>query len=60
LIAEDAGEPGRFVETFFVETWAEHLRQHRRVTEHDRATEERVLSFQLPSVPIVVEHLIAR
>jgi hypothetical protein len=60
LIAEDAGEPGRFVETFFVETWAEHLRQHHRVTERDRATEERVLGFQLPSEPIVIEHLIAR
>jgi quinol monooxygenase YgiN len=60
LIAEDAGDPGRFVETFFVETWAEHLRQHHRVTEHDRATEERVLGFQVPSVPIVIEHLIAR
>ena len=50
----------RFVETFFVETWAEHLRQHHRVTEQDRATEERVLRFQQPSEPIVVEHLIAR
>jgi hypothetical protein len=60
LIAEDVGDPGRFVETFLVETWAEHLRQHHRVTERDRATEERVLRFQQPSVPIVVEHLIAR
>ena len=30
---------GRFVETFLVESWTEHLRQHRRVTHADRALE---------------------
>ena len=34
-VFEDAAEPGRFVETFLVESWLEHLRQHERVTEAD-------------------------
>ena len=33
---EDAATPGRFIETFVVESWAEHLRQHERVTISDR------------------------
>jgi Transmembrane secretion effector len=28
----DSAVPSRFVETFVVELWAEHLRQHERVT----------------------------
>jgi MFS family permease/quinol monooxygenase YgiN len=32
----DPAEPNRFVESFLVETWAEHLRQHVRATESDR------------------------
>jgi quinol monooxygenase YgiN len=60
LLSEDAASPGRFVESFLVETWAEHLRQHLRGTESDRATEERVLGFQLDGVPVEPEHLVAR
>ena len=60
LLAEDVGEPGRFVESFTVESWAEHLRQHRRSTEADRVIEDRVLDFQVPDEPVGVEHLIVR
>jgi len=60
LLAEDAGEPGAFVESFTVESWAEHLRQHGRATEADRTIEDRVLSFQLPGVPIEYQHLVVR
>ena len=41
-VFEDAAEPDRFVETFFVESWLEHLRQHERVTNADRILQERV------------------
>jgi len=44
-VFEDAAKRGRFVETFLVESWLEHLRQHERVTEADRANEERVHSL---------------
>ena len=60
LLAEDVGEPGRFVESFVVESWAEHQRQHLRSTEADRAIEDRVLDLQLPDEPVGVEHLIVR
>src|SRR5439155_19169926 len=44
----DPAEPGRFVESFLVETWAEHLRQHVRATEADREIESRALGFPYP------------
>jgi len=42
---EDAAAPGHYIETFVVESWAEHLRQHERVTISDREIEERALAF---------------
>jgi MFS family permease len=41
-IFEDTAAPGRLVETFLVESWIEHLRQHERVTKADRALQERI------------------
>jgi MFS family permease len=55
-IFEDAAEPGRFVETFLVESWLEHLRQHERVTRADRLLQERVQRLLLH--PEKVTHLI--
>ncbi|MBV9125869.1 MAG: MFS transporter, partial [Planctomycetes bacterium] len=37
----DMENPSRYLETFVVESWAEHLRQHERVTRADLAVEER-------------------
>ncbi len=55
---QDAADPGRYLETFLVETWVEHLRQHERLTVADRAVEEQVFSFhQGPGRP-KVSHLI--
>ena len=39
---EDLGNPNQYVETFLVVSWAEHLRQHERLTLADRKIEERV------------------
>ena len=41
----DTEVPGRYVETFLVGSWAEHLRQHARLTQDDRTLEERVYSL---------------
>ena len=41
----DTEVPGRYVETFVVDSWAEHLRQHARLTQADRELEERVSAF---------------
>lgn len=56
-IFEDAAEAGRFLETFLVESWLEHLRQHERVTNADRIVEDKVRHF-LRSPPVVT-HLIS-
>ncbi len=52
----DAELPGRYVESFLVDSWAEHQRQHRRFTVADRAIESCVLSFT--TEPIQTRHLI--
>jgi predicted MFS family arabinose efflux permease len=54
---EDAAETGRFLETFLVESWSEHLRQHRRVTAADRLLQQQIESF-LKGSPITT-HLVA-
>ena len=56
---EDAAEPGRYLEYFLVESWLEHLRQHERVTESDRATQDRVRSFHVGDAPPKVTQLLA-
>ena len=40
----DREVPGRYLETFIVASWAEHLRQHTRLTQVDRALEARLMS----------------
>jgi MFS family permease len=53
----DAERPNRFVETFRVPSWEEHLRQHEgRMTGSDQLVEERALSFSDP--PARGEHLL--
>ncbi len=56
---EDAATPGRFIESFLVESWAEHLRQHQRVTVADRAMQERAWAFHLGPGRPAVTHWIA-
>jgi predicted MFS family arabinose efflux permease len=41
-IFEDVASPGRMVETFYVESWFEHLRQHERVTKADQVIEKKI------------------
>jgi MFS family permease len=55
---EDAAQDGRFLETFMLDSWMEHLRQHERVTETDRRRQETVNRFQTEGAPKVT-HLIA-
>jgi MFS family permease len=58
-VYRDPGQNGRYVETFVVESWVEHLRQHERVTSGDRALEERIRRFHVAPTPPTVTHLIA-
>jgi len=54
---EDAAEEGRMVETFLVESWIEHLRQHERVTNADRIVQEAVQRFSLAGAPKVTHYI---
>jgi hypothetical protein len=55
---EDVAERGRYLETFVVESWGEHLRQHERTTVADRQILERVNAFHLPDASPSVSHLL--
>jgi predicted MFS family arabinose efflux permease len=57
-VFEDAADPARFVETFLIESWLEHLRQHERVTNADRVLQTQVRRFNLEGEPKVT-HMIA-
>jgi MFS family permease len=57
-VFEDTAETGRMVETFLVDSWLEHLHQHERVTNADRALQEGVYKFHTQGAPKVT-HLIA-
>ena len=52
----DTEHPTRYLETFIVESWAEHLRQHARLTQADREVEERLHRFE--AKPTTVRHFI--
>jgi hypothetical protein len=56
-VYRDLEVAGRYVETFLVRSWAEHLRQHERSTKADREVEERWRAF-VAQEP-VVRHLVA-
>lgn len=55
----DVADPSRYRESFVVESWAEHLRQHDRFTVSDIAILERIYSFNLDGRPKRVDHFIA-
>ena len=54
----DTANPQRYVETFLVESWVEHLRQHERVTRADRQAQEVARTFHVAGTPPMVSHLI--
>ena len=58
-VYQDPGQKGRYVESFLVESWVEHLRQHERIGVSDRAVEERIRRFHVAGTPPAVTHLIA-
>lgn len=57
-VFEDTAERGRILETFLVESWLEHLRQHERVTNADRVLQETVGRFQTEGIPKIT-HFVA-
>ncbi len=56
----DSSDPDRYVELFLVQSWAEHLRQHARVTALDQAAEARAEDYLAPGTrPLIRHHLAA-
>ncbi len=55
----DLAKPERYFETFMIESWGEHVRQHERVMISDKVVEDRVNSFHVGERPTVVHHLIS-
>jgi predicted MFS family arabinose efflux permease len=54
----DAGRPGRYLESFVVESWIEHLRQHERMTAADREVQAAARAFHLGAEPPRVTHYV--
>ena len=53
-ITEDSADPQQIVEWFMVESWAEHLRQHKRVSNADADLQSKVLAHHVgPQIPFV-------
>jgi hypothetical protein len=58
-IFQDAARPGVYLESFLVESWLDHLRQHERMTVTDQDRSAQARSFHIGAEPPVVRHLIA-
>jgi MFS family permease len=58
-VYRDVGDRERWVETFVVESWLEHLRQHERGTADDRVLLDAVKAFHRGDSPPLVRHHIA-
>jgi len=58
-VSEDAADPERLMEWFFVESWAEHLRQHRRVSKVDADVQTEARRFHQGPGDAVVQHFLA-
>ncbi|MFK8252462.1 MFS transporter [Ancylobacter terrae] len=58
-VSEDAADPELLIEWFMVESWAEHLRQHHRVSHADADVQSEVLGFHRGPEKPVVRHCLA-
>jgi predicted MFS family arabinose efflux permease len=57
-VTEDAAEAERIVEWFMVESWAEHLRQHKRVSNADAEVQKETARFHIGPPDPVVRHFL--
>ena len=55
-IFEDTSQAGRFLETFLVASWTEHLRQHQRVTNADFVVQQHVTKL-LQGEPLITHYI---
>ena len=57
-VTEDTADPEKLVEWFIVSSWAEHLRQHRRVSKADADLQNEVRRFHTGENGPVVRHFL--
>jgi hypothetical protein len=55
-LLRDTADPSCCLELFMVSSWAEHLRQHQRVTVADQQIENRVRAFHVGPDPVRIAH----
>jgi len=58
-LMDDTERPGFIIEWFLVESWAEHLRQHHRVSHADADLQAEATRWHTGEQPPVVRHLLA-
>lgn len=58
-VFQDTENRQRFIETFNVESWLEHLRQHQRVTEADRTLQDQIRVLSIDGAEPTVTHYLA-
>lgn len=58
-VMQDAADPGRVVEWFMVESWAEHLRQHERTSHAGFDLQQQAIRYHQGDLPPKVTHLLA-
>lgn len=55
-IFEDATNPGSFMETYVVDTWLDHLRQHERISRQDAQIQARIKALLQPdTAPVITQ-----
>ena len=54
----DAAKSNHYLESFVVESWIEHLRQHERITAADREVQARAVAYHVGATPPRVTHYI--
>ncbi|GFE68155.1 MFS transporter [Chroococcus sp. FPU101] len=59
-VFQDITDASRFVETFVVESWLEHLRQHERFTKSDRLIQQQVRAFHQGGIPLTSHMIYAK
>lgn len=55
---EDVAEPGKVIESFVVESWVEHQRQHARVTHADQLDQKSLQAFHIGDDAPRVRHFL--
>lgn len=58
-IFQDTADPSRFVETWIEATWAEHLRNHERVSVAHQEIERRIRSLTRSGSTLMTRHFVA-